>query len=682
MESLDCVMVTFLTRRSLVAWLLCSVIGAQAATTASSANTDKADAVLLDMANAFQKNDRKKLSQLLPQARGHVLEPWAAYWELRVRLGDASDAEVKEFLNRYSGTYQEDRLRNDWLLVLGQREEWTQFEREYALYRMHDDKEVECYDDWLEASQKKFVGTVALEEQIRKTWLAQRQADDGCTYAMEQLLLANKVSAQDIWRKARLMVEFNRKSAARDALRMVSGKSLSPLDELMNNPAKFLAGRGHTMGKESPEWMTLALVKLADNDHEVAVRQMQGKASNTLTKEQKQWVWGVIGRQSAMKLDSDAAEHFAKAGSGSGLTDDMLAWKVRAALRAANKPQWTMVASAIEAMSATAQKEAAWVYWHARATLAQANPSAAAKAQAQTALQSIAGYQGFYEQLAEEELGRKVSLPPRPTPVTVLELNAAKANPSLQRGLYAIRIGLRQDGVKEWNYGTSLVDGQGQKGRMSDREKLAAAQWACDEQVWDRCINTSERTALPEMTHRFPMPFKEEVMARSKNIQLDPAYVYGLIRQESRFILDARSSVGASGLMQIMPATAKWTAKKIGLKNFQTEQLNHRDTNIAIGTTYLKLVLDSFQGSMPLAAAAYNAGPSRSRRWRNGPALEGAIWAECVPFTETRDYVKKVLANTTLYAAILTGEPQSLKSRLGKVGPIESSELAGDPDLP
>ena len=111
-------MLTFLTRRSLVAWLLCSVIGVQAAATPGSANTDKADAVLLDMANAFQKNDRKKLSQLLPQARGHALEAWAAFWELRVRLGDASDAEVKEFLNRYSGTYQEDRMRTDWLLVL------------------------------------------------------------------------------------------------------------------------------------------------------------------------------------------------------------------------------------------------------------------------------------------------------------------------------------------------------------------------------------------------------------------------------------------------------------------------------------------------------------------------------------------------------------------------------------
>ena len=118
------------------------------------------------------------------------------------------------------------------------------------------------------------------------------------------------------------------------------------------------------------------------------------------------------------------------------------------------------------------------------------------------------------------------------------------------------------------------------------------------------------------------------------------------------------------------------------MKNFHTEQLNQRETNIAIGTAYLKLVLDNFQGSMPLAAAAYNAGPSRSRKWRNGPVLEGAIWAECVPFTETRDYVKKVLANATLYAAILTGEPQSLKARLGKVGPRDSSEVAEDPELP
>ena len=178
------------------------------------------------------------------------------------------------------------------------------------------------------------------------------------------------------------------------------------------------------------------------------------------------------------------------------------------------------------------------------------------------------------------------------------------------------------------------------------------------------------------------MPFRESVVRRSRDIGLDPAYVYGLIRQESRFIMDARSHVGASGLMQVMPATARWTARKIGMSNFAVDQLNNRDTNIAIGTGYLKLVLDDFDGSMPLAAAAYNAGPGRPRSWRNGPVIEAAAWAENVPFGETRDYVKKVLANTTTYAAILSGEPQSLKARLGMVGPRDTSRPEPNPELP
>ncbi|HEX2546091.1 MAG TPA: lytic transglycosylase domain-containing protein, partial [Ramlibacter sp.] len=181
---------------------------------------------------------------------------------------------------------------------------------------------------------------------------------------------------------------------------------------------------------------------------------------------------------------------------------------------------------------------------------------------------------------------------------------------------------------------------------------------------------------------RFPTPFRDAVVRRSREINLDPAYVYGLIRQESRFVTDARSHVGASGLMQVMPATARWTANKIGMRGFTVDQLNERDTNIAIGTGYLKLVLDDFAGSMPMAAAAYNAGPSRPRNWRNGPVMEGAAWAENVPFTETRDYVKKVLANTTFYAAMLTGQPQSLKARLGLIGPRDSTQPTPNTELP
>jgi soluble lytic murein transglycosylase len=218
---------------------------------------------------------------------------------------------------------------------------------------------------------------------------------------------------------------------------------------------------------------------------------------------------------------------------------------------------------------------------------------------------------------------------------------------------------------------------------MADRELLAAAALACEREVWDRCINTSERTKSEfDLEQRFPMPFRDAVVRRSREINLDPAYVYGLIRQESRFVTTAQSHVGASGLMQVMPATARWTARRLGMNGFTVDQLTDRDTNIAIGTGYLKMVLDDFGSSMPLAAAAYNAGPSRPRNWRNGPLLEGAAWAENVPFSETRDYVKKVLANTTAYAAILTGQPQSLRARLGTVGPRDTTQPEPNRDLP
>jgi soluble lytic murein transglycosylase len=134
--------------------------------------------------------------------------------------------------------------------------------------------------------------------------------------------------------------------------------------------------------------------------------------------------------------------------------------------------------------------------------------------------------------------------------------------------------------------------------------------------------------------------------------------------------------------MQVMPATAKWTAKKLGLSGFDPAQLHDRETNIAIGTAYLKYALDDFQGLQALAAAAYNAGPSRAKSWRHGAALEGAIWAENVPFNETRDYVKKVLANTTVYAALISGQPQSLKARLSTIGPRDEQLPDVVKDLP
>ncbi len=634
---------------------------------------NRGDDTLIEMQQAFRKGDRKKLDQLLPTVRGHVLEPWAAYWELKLRLGEASPSEIQGFLQRYAGTYQEDRLRNDWLLLLGQRRDWAQFAEQHPSYRMSDDKEVRCYALLIDTIKGTAPATAA--DEVRRNWYAQRDNDDGCTHAAGELFGYKKLTAPDIWRKARLAVEANRIRAARSAVEIVSPESSAQVKELMDSATKYLHSRATARGKARQELVTLALIKLAQGDVDNAAAQLDSKWGVHLSPEERNWVWGVIGKQAAQRLSNDAMTYFGNVTKDADLNDDLLGWKVRAALRAG---QWKVVRKAVEAMSDEARSDSTWVYWRAKAVLAE-KPSEAERTEARQWLQGIASTRGFYEQLALEELGQRISMPPAPAPLTAEEKAAARANPALNRALYAIMLGLRSEGVREWNYATNLHN----PGGMAERDLLAAADFACQREVWDRCINTSERTkTVIDTTQRFPTPFRATVVERAQGIGLDPAYVYGLIRQESRFVMDARSHVGASGLMQVMPATARWTAKKIGLTNFTPDQITDRDTNITIGTAYLKLALDDFAGSMPMAAAAYNAGPGRPRNWRNGPVLDAAIWAENVPFAETRDYVKKVLANTTNYAAMLTGQPQSLRSRLGTVGPRDAAAPAVNADLP
>ena len=657
----------------------------------------KGDDAVLEMHAAFKNGDKKRLAALLPQARGHALEPYAAYWELKARLGEASATEVQNFLTQYAGTYQEDRLRNDWLLLLGQRRDWTNFAQLHPNYRMNDDREVKCYAIAVQLVKTPSDISAGQADEVRRNWHGLRDADDGCTFAADRLIDAKKLKPEDAWRKARIAIDSNRPRAATHAVQIVSPEASGDVAALNASPARYLGVRTVASGNTRRELVVLALVKMANTDPEAAANALEAKWSEILRDEEKSWAWGVIGKQAALKLDSNANAYYAKA-KNEYLSDDLLGWKVRAALRSAPMAKgWPVVLAAVNAMGDDARKDPTWVYWKARALKAM-HPNTAAPApalaasgvaaapslrpelaEAQSLLESIASPRGFYEILASEELGRKISAPERPAPVTPEEKEAARLNPGLNRALYAVAIGLRAEGVREWNYSTNLHT----RGGMTERELLAAAQFACDKEVWDRCINTSERTKEGfDHEQRFPMPFKDAVIKRSRAISLDPAYVYGLIRQESRFIMDARSHVGASGLMQVMPATAKWTAKKIGMDGFTADQINNRETNIAIGTGYLKLVLDDFNGSMPMAAAAYNAGPSRPRAWRNGPVMEAAAWAENIPFAETRDYVKKVLANTTVYAAVITGQPQSMKARLGNIGPREGAASEPNKDLP
>jgi soluble lytic murein transglycosylase len=634
------------------------------------------DAALLEMRTAFVRNNSGQLASLLPTLRGHALEPLAVYWDIKARLDSASPADIRAALDRMAGTYWEDRLRNDWLLQLGRARDWPNFEAELPRYRMNDDRQVRCYALMRDVAAGRTPAEV-VAPLVQANWHAQRDADDGCATAAQTLLASGYLKSQVVWQRARLAMDANRPRVASQAVALLDADLATPVDSISNDPAKYLDEKVLALRPRTKELVTLAIIRLAFNDPAAAALEMdRTRWKAQLTQEERGWVWGVIGKRSAQKLQTEALAYFAN-GEDRFMHDDHLAWKARAGMRAGN---WTAVRDAVAAMSDAQKKDPAWVYWKARAVQALKQPDAAtAAAEARGLFESIASSREFYEQLALEELGQTITVPPAPPPLTAEETAAAQANPGLRRALIAIRLGLRGEGVREWNYTVGLHT----PGGMGERDLLAASALACQSELWDRCINTSLRTpAAQDHAQRFPTPHRAQVVSRATEIGLDPAYVYGLIRQESRFVTDARSGVGASGLMQVMPATARWTARKIGMTDFKPSQISDRDTNIQIGTAYLKFALDDFQGSLPLAAAAYNAGPSRSRQWRNGPVLPGEIWTENIPFEETRDYVKRVLANTTHYAALITGQPQSLRARLGTVGPRPASAPTVNPDLP
>ena len=330
--------------RAILTPLVAAAVLAAAAPLVQAQN--RGDDTLLEMQQAFRKGDRKKLEQLLPAARGHALEPWAAYWELKARLNEATSQEVQAFMQRYAGSYQEDRLRNDWLLLLGQRRDWGQFAEQHPHYRMSDDREVRCYA--LLIDQIKGTAPATVADDVRSNWYAQRDADDGCTHAAGELYGYKKLSAVDIWRKARLGAEANRPRAVRAAVEIVAPEVLTQLKEVLDAPSKYLLARNMAGSRVRQELVLLALIRLASGDPDSAAHQLDSKWSEYLSAEERNWAWGVIGKSAAQKLSGSAHGYFSNVTRNSHLNDDLLGWKVRAALRAG---QWKAVRNVVDAMA-------------------------------------------------------------------------------------------------------------------------------------------------------------------------------------------------------------------------------------------------------------------------------------------------------------------------------------------
>ncbi len=604
------------------------------------------DDVFLALRDAARNNDATRAADYAARLGNYAIPSYVDYFRLKPRINSAPEQEIRDFLRRYDGQAIADRLRNDWLLELGRARNWALFDEQYPQFVLNDDTQVKCY-----ALMSKALKGQTVADDARSVLVAPQNYGEACPALISTLVQSSQFNADDVWAQIRLVAESGYAGTIR-RLAPLTDAGESTLLQALDKPEKVVA-RGPGSNRTSHEVFIVALGRAAKANPDRAVDALVS-ASDRLKPEEVALGWSQIALQSSVKLAPDATVYWRRTGDAP-LSSDGYQWKVRAALRAGD---WKLVRTTIEAMPQSLAKDSTWIYWLGRAYLAEGK-----KDEAHKLFRSIADQTNFYGQLALEELDQKVTIPPRAQAVTAEELAPMAENQGFRRALKFFELEMRFEGYREWNW---------ELRKMNERQHLAAAEFARQKNVLDRMVNTSDRTkAEVDFTQRFPSPFQDVMLATTQKLGLDMAWVYGLIRQESRFVQHARSHVGASGLMQVMPSTAQFVARKIGLTGFAQPQMNDVNTNILLGTNYLNMVLSDLDGSQAMATAAYNAGPGRPRAWRSTltHAVEGAIFAESIPFNETRDYVKKVLSNATYYAALFESKPQSLKARLGTVAP-------------
>lgn len=617
-------------------------------TQAASTNAD-ADAIFLSARDAYRANEQVKLARLEKAFSGQILSPWVSYWLLKERLEEGNDDGIPSFLTRHEGQYLAEKLRTDWLRHLAKHQNWPVFQEELPKLQTPLERDLICH-----VLQERMARetTFPLTE-ARELWLAGEELPEACMPLMKRLIDEQHLSQEDFWMRLRRLFLSGNIKAVKTAL-PVSGTAVSKtIDTVHASPTKHLAKlpRNFDDSRFEREMALFAIMRLAKSDPAEAATHWQSLETN-FSETDRAWGWGILAWQAARSHLPQALTWYAAA-HDTPLSSDQMAWHARAALRAGN---WLVVEHAIARMPKALASQSVWIFWKARAL-----ENRGQLAEAQGLYRKIADQSNFYGNLSAEHLGQMIDIPPACRPPSTLEMAQIATHPGIARSLALIRLDMRAEGLREWAW--SLRN-------MNDRQLLATAQLAQRHDIIDRAIHTADKTLVEhDFQLRYPMPFRDQVESYAQRLLLDPSWVYGLIRQESRFISHARSSVGAQGLMQIMPKTAKWMAKKTGVSGFRLASLGNTDTNVKLGTSYLKTVLDALDHHPVLATAAYNAGPGRARKWRAAWPLEGAIYAETIPFEETRDYVKKVMSNAVYYAALSEGKPQSLKARLGIIRP-------------
>lgn len=618
------------------------------------AQQEPGDSRIVAAREAFRTGDRNTLVRLAGQADAHPLDAYVEYWLLLNALAASAPpplADIDAFLKRHTHTVVAERLRMAWLKRMANQNQWTDFLREYpALSR--PDEELRC----LAWQARLATGDPKLAAEVSAAWLSLVNNHAACDEVLSRLALRGDLSQDQVWWRFRRQIDSRTPERARATASWLPAQiapARASLDQALKAPAAYLDRLPPSFATTRPgrELALVALTRVAREDPDAAYVRLL-RIGGKLTNEEKTYAYSMLGHHGALSRLPMAADWFAAAGD-LPLSPEKRAWRVRAALRV---ERWPEVEQYIGRLPESERNQPEWIYWLGRAHAAQGREAAA-----QALYRSLAGETHFYALLANEELGNLFVPPATERLATPADKARVASDSGLTRALALYRLEMQTEAIREWAWAVRGKD---------DAFLSAAASLALERGLYDRAINTAELgSANANFDLRFITPYRELIEPQVKAQDLDLAWVYGLMRQESRFIAPARSSAGAQGLMQVMPATGKWVANKIGMTHYSPSMLSDPKTNVLLGTSYMRIIMSDLDSHPVLASAGYNAGPGRASRWRDRKPLEGAIYTETIPFDETRDYVKKVLSNAVIYAAIFEQKPQSLKARLGVIAP-------------
>ncbi len=570
-------------------------------------------------------------TQALPALSDYVLAPYLELELFKNRIYELSRPEVEAYLARHKGSVVGSFMERAWLSKLMNNQEWEAFltfARGKAPYGM--------YCKYVTALRK--TGRHAdADRETQALWLTGYSLPDHCDNVLANWMARlSPADTQDMhWRRARLAINAGQSNLAKYLLQSVPESDR--YQQLLAHPEKlYREGFQLEVNDFTRELVLHTLKRLAVADFQ---------SSNTLwhqlsprfqfTAKQRFDLRDSLARQVIAGGD-DSARNWLNANDPEFEDPYLTEWRVRLALKAQD---WKSAKRFIQALSPELRNKSDWQYWWARADIEARQKMTP---QAKAVLQQLAGSRGYYSFLAADILNQDYQLGGKRT-VRLELLDSIAQNKNVQRAGELYWHDLVQNADREWREAIR---------NFSKEEQVAAAQLALNWGWSNAAVMTAIKAGeWDDLELRFPLAFHDAFVDNAKARNIDLNWAYAIARQESAFAQHAQSRVGARGVMQLMPATAQGIARTMGRSPPSLKDLHTPQVNIEMGSFYLGQLLESFGGNHILATAAYNAGPERVKRVLANQkiALPADIWIENLPYGETREYIKNVLAFSVVY---------------------------------